>query len=55
MHPPCLKLLFPLRIGFGSSNYKSMLNLNSSIGTIKDGVFLLYVHLVKLPFKDYVF
>lgn len=55
MHPPCLKLLFPLRIGFGSFNSKFMLNSSSNIGIIKDGAFLLYVDTVKLPCKDYVF
>lgn len=36
---PCLKLLFPIKIGLRVSNYKFMFKLHNIIDTVKDGTF----------------
>lgn len=54
MYPPCLKLLFPIRVGFRFSNYESMLNLNSIIDGINDAVFVC-IDITKLPFRGNAF
>lgn len=48
---PCLKLLFPIKIGLRVSNYKFMFKLHNIIDTVKDGTFLLYIDITELTIQ----
>ena len=48
---PCLKLLFPIKIGLRVSNYKFMFKLHNIIDTVNDGAFLLYIDITELTIQ----